>query len=580
MSEMDRSSTQGNGRLGFARETDVDLFVETLAKFERGELTPDQWRGFRLLNGVYGQRQEDVTMLRIKFPQGIMTVPQIEASADIAEKYSNGKAHITTRQNLQFHFVKWADADKALYELAAVGATSKEACGNAVRNITQCPYAGISATEPFDTTPYAEALTRFLLRGAWSSALPRKFKIAFSGCCEFDCIGGAFHDIGYSSRIKDGVRGFRMIVGGGLSTLRRNAILVHEFIPAEEIFEASEAVVRVFHRTGDRKHRHKARLKFVIDKLKPEGFIAEYQKERENVRNEGGRPFSLGEPQPPLRIKFNQPRAPRPDAWRFTQKNVRSQRQPGYSAVTVRIPLGDATVAQLRALAVMAKTYSAEEELRLTVEQNLVFRFVRNEDVPALHADLAEAGLAAVGPLTIVDATSCPGTMSCKLAVTSSRGITEIIQTFLEARPDLVAKAEKLSIKSSGCPNSCGQHHVAGIGFQGGVKKVGGKALPYYHVYIGGVLRAESASFGRLAFKLPGRRVGAALEKLIELYDQDKNIGEDPNEFFARVDLARVKTVLGNLTEIDEATAQPEDFIDLGELKAFEVELQEGECAA
>jgi sulfite reductase (NADPH) hemoprotein beta-component len=580
MSEMDRSSTMGSGRLGFADEKDVDAFVETLGKFERGEITPDQWRVFRLLNGVYGQRQEDVTMLRIKIPQGIVTVPQITALADVAEQYSNGKGHITTRQNVQFHFVKWADADKALYHLAESGLTTKEACGNAVRNITQCPYAGISSTEPFDTSPYAEALTRFLLRGAWSSQLPRKFKIAFSGCCEFDCIGGAFHDIGYSSRVQNGVRGFRMIVGGGLSTLRRNAILVHDFIPAEEIFEASEAVVRVFHRTGDRKHRHKARLKFVIDKLKPEGFIAEYQKERENVRNEGGRPFVLPEPAPPLRIKFNPPVAQRPDAWRFLQKNVRPQRQPGYSAITVRVPLGDATTAQWRALAVIAQTFSAEEEIRLSAEQNLVIRFVRNDDVPAVHDALAQAGLASVGPLTIVDATSCPGTMSCKLAVTSSRGITEIIQDFLESRPDLVAKAEKLSIKSSGCPNSCGQHHVAGLGFQGGVKKVGGKALPYYHVYIGGVLRADSASFGRLAFKLPGRRTGAALEKLINLYDQEKNLGEEPNEFFARVDLARVKLALGDLTEIDEKTAQPEDFIDLGELKAFEVDLQEGECAA
>ena len=380
--------------------------------------------------------------------------------------------------------------------------------------------------------------------------------------------------------MRDGQRGFRVVIGGGLSTLRRNAILVHEFLPAEEIFEVAEAVLRVFHRTGDRQHKHKARLKFVIDKLGPAGFVAEYEKERANVRADGGRPFVLPEPPPPLKLKTNPRRPPRQDAARFFEKNVRSQRQPGYSAVTVRVPLGDVTTAQWRAVATIAQTYSAEEEIRLTAEQNFVVRFVRNDDLPAVQAELAAAGLTALGPLSILDATSCPGTMSCKLAVTSSRGITEVVQSFFEGRPDLVTKAEKLSIKSSGCPNSCGQHHVSGVGFQGGVKKVGGKALPFYHVYVGGVLKADAATFGRLAFKLPGRRAGLALERLINLYDKEKNVGEEPNDFFARVPLDRVKTAIGELSEIDEKTATPEDFVDLGEQKAFEVDLQEGECAA
>jgi sulfite reductase (NADPH) hemoprotein beta-component len=577
---MNHPSALGPARLGFADKKDVDLFVETLTKFERGEIGPDDWRAFRLLNGTYGQRQSDVTMMRLKIPQGIMTAPQLEAMADIGERWANGKGHITTRQNVQFHFVKMEEASAVQYRAAEAGITMKEACGNSVRNITQCPYAGVSPGEPFDTSPYAEALTRFLLRGPWSSALPRKFKIAFGGCCANDCVGGAFHDIWFRSKIENGVRGFRVHSGGGLSTLRRNAVLVHEFVPAEEIFEVSEAIIRVFHRLGDRKHRHKARLKFVIDKLKPEGFLAEYEKERANVRAEGGRPLVLPDPPPPLRIKVNAARSPRGDFARFEQKNVRAQKQAGLSAVTVRVPLGDVTVAQFRAIAKLARAYSAEEEVRLTAEQNFVFRYVRNADLPALHEELVAIGLGAVGPLTIVDATSCPGTMSCKLAVTSSRGITELIQDFLASRPDLVAKAEKLSIKSSGCPNSCGQHHVAGIGFQGGVKKIGGKPLPYYHVYIGGNLQAEGALFGRLSVKLPGRRVGPFLERMINLYDAEKLENEEPNAFFQRVSLDRVKAVAGELTEIDESTAQPEDFIDLGELKAFEVDLQEGECAA
>jgi sulfite reductase (ferredoxin) len=246
MSAMDHPSALGPTRLGFSDEKDVDLFVSTLEKFERGEMTPDEWRAFRLINGVYGQRQPDVTMIRVKIPQGILTVPQLNALADVAEKWANGKGHITTRQNIQYHFVQMSQADDVLYHLAATGLTTREACGNSVRNITQDPYAGVDANEVFDPSPYAEAETRFLLRGPWSAGLPRKFKIAFGGTPNEDRIGGAFHDIGFSARIKDGRRGFRVVIGGGLSTLRRNAILAHEFLPAEELNEVSEAVVRVF----------------------------------------------------------------------------------------------------------------------------------------------------------------------------------------------------------------------------------------------------------------------------------------------------------------------------------------------
>jgi sulfite reductase (NADPH) hemoprotein beta-component len=580
MSDMDHPSTLGSTRLGFADERDVDLFVQMLEKFEGNELTPDEWRAFRLVNGVYGQRQPDVTMIRVKIPSGILTAPQLNALADVAERWANGKGHITTRQNIQYHFVKMSEADEVLYHLANVGLTTREACGNAVRNVTQCPFAGVSHTEVFDSNPYAEAVTRFLLRGKWSASLPRKFKIAFGGCCETDCIGAAFHDIGFFPRIRDGQRGFRVVIGGGLSTLRRNAFEAYAFLPAEQINEVSEAVVRVFHRTGDRKHRHKARLKFVIDKLGKDGFLKELNEELDKVRAEGGRPLVLPPPPPELKVKLNPVRAPRPGAAAFFEKNVRTQRQEGFNAVTVKVTLGDLTTSQFRALAGLAQKYSAEEELRLTIEQNLVFRYVKTADLPGLHADLVDIGLADVGPLGVLDVLSCPGAMSCKLAVTQSRGLASYVQEHLEARPEVTAKAEKLVIKASGCPNSCGQHHVAGIGFQGGVKKVGGKALPLYHVYIGGYLGPEAATFGRIGAKIPARRAGVFVERLINLYEQHKLPGEDPNVFLARVDISLVKAAVADLTEIDESTATPEDFVDLGETRAFEVDLQEGECAA
>src|SRR5437588_11473000 len=261
------ASTLGPGRLGFSDEKDLDAFVDRLGKFERGEITPDAWKAFRLVNGVYSQRQEgDAMMVRVKIPQGVLTPAQLRALAEVAERWSTGRGHLTTRQNLQLHFVKLADTTEALRVLADAGLTTREACGNSVRNVTTCPYAGASALEPFDPTPYAEAVTRDLLRGPLSSSLPRKFKIAFGGCCGTDCVGASFNDIGFLARVRDGVPGFRVTLGGGLSTLRRAGILAHEFAPASEAVEIAEAVVRVFNQTGDRQHKHKPRLKFGLGK--------------------------------------------------------------------------------------------------------------------------------------------------------------------------------------------------------------------------------------------------------------------------------------------------------------------------
>src|SRR5438067_4477685 len=387
--------TLGPTRLGFADEKDLDAFIDKLDKFEKGDLTPDAWKAFRLVNGVYSQRQEgDAMMVRVKIPQGVLTADQLRALAGVAEKYSTGRGHITTRQNVQFHFVKLDDTSSALTALADAGLTTREACGNAVRNVTTCPYAGASALEPFDSTPYAEAVTRHLLRGPLSASLPRKFKIAFGGCCGFDCVGASFNDIGLLARMREGKPGFRVTLGGGLSTLRRTGILAHEFAPAEDVIDIAEAVVRVFHRTGDRQRRHRARLKFVVDKLGAEEFLRQYFEERKAVPS---RPVSFPQAAPPRAPRNPRLRAPRSGLEEFARTNVRAQRDPDYAAVTVRLPLGDLTTAQFRALADIAEEFSEERELRVTVEQNAVLRFVKRTHLASLHAALAAADLARPG---------------------------------------------------------------------------------------------------------------------------------------------------------------------------------------
>ena len=564
------SSTLGPARLGFADEKDVDAFVSMLEKFERGEISADAWKQFRLVNGVYSQRQEgDAMMVRVKIPQGILTPRQLRTLAEVAERFSSGRGHVTTRQNIQFHFVALADSDAALRALADSGLTTREACGNSVRNVTACPYAGASALEPFDSTPYAEAVTRHLLRGPLSSSLPRKFKIAFGGCCGYDCVGASFNDVGFLARVRDGKPGFRVTLAGGLSTLRRTGILAHEFAPAGEVIEICEAVVRVFNRTGDRQHRHRARLKFVVDKLGPEEFLRQYLEERRAV---GSRPVAVADPAPPRVPVTPRRRAAQPGFEEFVRDNVRPQRDPELAAVTVRLPLGDLSAAQFRALAQIAEEFSAEREVRTTVEQNVLLRFVPRASLGSLHAALGAVGLARPGALTISDVVSCPGAYSCRLAVTQSRGMADALTVALADRRDA------LPIKISGCPNGCGQHYVAGIGLQGSVRKADGRPVPQYHLYLGGEFGAGESSFGRLAAKVPARKVPEAVRRLADLAAREAAPGESAAAALGRVPPDRITALLADLEELEQPTA--EDFVDLGEQKAFEVQTSEGECAA
>jgi sulfite reductase (NADPH) hemoprotein beta-component len=611
MSVADDPKTFGRARLSFASEAEIDEFVSTLERYERGELTADQWRAFRLVRGTYGQRQDyDAQMLRVKIPQGVLTSDQLDTLADVAARYSRGFGHITTRQNVQFHFVKLHDVEPAMRLLAAAGLTTREACGNSVRNITGCPYAGVSHEERFDVTPYAEALTRFLLRHPLSATLPRKFKIAFEGCAT-DHVMVAINDLGFRAVLgPDGGRGFRVTAGGGTAIMVTNAGVLHEFLPASEIFRCAEAVLRVFRKFGDYEHKQRNRMKFMIKTLGWARWREEYERELTACRLTGDVP-TLDVESPASESRPEWPRDLAPTVgevatrvgnariagpgitpvvvpvlhagdevylrWRST--NVRPQKQFGYVIATATIPLGDLTSDQLRVVAGLSRAYS-DGTVRVTIDQDVLFRWVSTGDVRQLYRRLAAAGLDRAEAGTVADVCSCPGAESCRLAVTQSRGLGRLLEDHLRGRPDLIAAADGARIKISGCPNGCGQHHVATIGFQGSVRRVGGRAVPQYFVMIGGGATPQGAAFGRIAAKVPARRITDVVERLIAIYVRDREADESATTFFARVELDRVRIELADLERLSPADASHADFIDLGDSEAFAPVVMDGECSA
>ncbi len=615
MSAMDDTTTLGRARVSFAKQSDIDEFADMLAKFERGEIGPDQWRGFRLLRGTYGQRQaEDAQMMRIKIPQGLLTERQLLALAEVSEQYARGFAHVTTRQNIQLHFVKLHDVEPVMQRLSHEGLTTREACGNYVRNITACPWAGVSAEEVFDVTPYAEALTRYFLRHPLSGVLPRKFKVAFEGCLEDHALT-AIHDIGWRAltRVDEHgavQRGFRVAAGGGTATMCRSAAPLHEFLPVADMLASAEAIVRVFHKLGDFQHKARNRMKFLIKSIGWEGFQAEYERQLADVLAAGAPSLSFDPEQPPVEQApdWSRPAPPSTESLatrvvaqgtsgpgihperrpsllvtneqfvEWQRHNVVRQKQDGYLAATITLPLGDLTSEQLRAVAELALAYG-DGTARLTIDQDLIVRWIRVGDLEAFYARLAAAGLQRAEAGLPTNVTSCPGAESCKLAVTQSRGLGRSLHDALAARPDLAEAARGLVVKMSGCPNGCGQHHIAGIGFQGSIRKLGGRAVPQYFVLVGGGPTADGVTFGRLAAKIPARRAPIALERLIALYQQDRRDDESPTAFFQRVGLPDVKAAIADLESLTEETAVAEDFIDLGEVTAFSPEVMDGECA-
>jgi sulfite reductase beta subunit-like hemoprotein len=560
----------------FSDPKDVDTFVEMLARFESGQITSEEFRGFRLLRGVYGQRQSDAQMLRVKIPFGRLFPVQLEALADVADRFSRGFGHVTTRQNVQFHFLKMKDVETAMRRLDGVGLTTREACGNSVRTVTACEVAGVCGDSAFDVTPYAEALTRMLLRHPLSSSLPRKFKIAFSGCGS-DCAMGAINDLGFVARVENGERGFKVLAAGGLSTTPQAAIVLHEFVPASEVSRVAEAIVRLFHALGNRENKHRARMKYVLRKLGEASFREAYAEKRAEVAAEAIAEL-VEAPQPATTpapaVEEGGPRAAGYLAWKASA--VFTQKQEGFAAVYVRLPLGDVTATQLRALGGLATRFG-DGSVILSVDQNLVVPWVDVRSLPAIHRALVALDLAELDRDTVRDVTSCPGAETCNLAVTGSRSLARAIADRLAGDDAHALRGfAKTTIKISGCPNSCGQHHIADLGFHGAVKSSNGVAVPMYQLHLGGGVDAAGARFGRQVVKIVARRVPDAVVALLGLFESDGRAGEEPAAFFQRVDPKRVVETLGAL--LGPATA--EEAADIGETQGFHVAIGAGECAA
>jgi len=609
MAVTDETGTLGRERPSFAKERDIDEFVETLSRYENGDITADEWRRFRLLRGTYGQRQDDVQMMRIKIPQGIVNGGQLRALGDVAEKYSRGFGHITTRQNIQYHFVLLKDAELAMRDLGAVGMTTREACGNSVRNITSCPYAGVAHDEVFDITPYAEAMTRYFLGHPLAGSLPRKFKIAFEGCPQDHALA-SIHDLGWFARIVDGKRGFRLTIAGGTSILPTSGYLLYEFLPVEQMLEVAEAIVRVYHRFGDYQHRQRNRMKFLIRELGWDGWRLKFDEALAEVKAEGGVPFdgtaaAADVEQAP---DWTLPPAPSIDAVKrmaasvevhgpgvmpgavklqtfaddylsWMKTNVGLQRQPGYVHVTVRLLLGDMTAGQMHVLADLAEAYS-DGTARLTVGQNVLFRWVKVTALQDLYQHLQAAGLGSAGANTVADVVSCPGAESCRLAVTQSRGLGHVLTEYLDSRPEFVSLVQDGDIKISGCPNGCGQHHIAALGFQGSVRKLGSRALPQYFVLVGGGATDAGAKFGRVVSKIPVRRLTTAIDRLLTLYKERREPDESLGAFYRRVPGETVTSLLKDIAQMLPNEPAADDFIDLGDTQTFETVVMEGECAS
>jgi sulfite reductase beta subunit-like hemoprotein len=562
----------------FSDPRDVEEFVAKLEAFEKGELSPEAFRAFRLTRGVYGQRQEGRQMLRVKIPFGRLDEAGLNALADVADRWSRGFGHVTTRQNVQFHFVEMTDSEAAMHRLDEAGLTTRGACGNSVRAVTACELAEVCATAPFDVSPYADAVTRLFLRHPLSEKLPRKFKIAFSGCAN-DCAKAAIHDLGFIAAVQNGEKGFRVVVGGGLSSSPRNALLIHEFVRGAEIGRVGETVLRIFDRLGNRENRQRARLKYVLKKLGDDGFRAKYDEVRAEVDAEALAELQLPElttrtPGQPIETDKAK-RGPEYMAWRST--SVVSQKSHEHVAVYIRLLLGDATSAQFREIGKLASTFG-DGTARLTIDQNLLLPWVHPKSLPALFERLDAAGLAKLDLHTARDVTSCQGADTCNLAVTSSRAVAAAITAKLEeAGLGASGDVAKTLIKVSGCPNSCGQHHIADLGFHGGAKTVGTTTVPVYQLHLGGGVDPRGARFGRQVVKLVARRVPDAVVVLLKLYEAEKADGETPAAFFERLDGKRVVAALG---EIVTAAPRSDEASDVGEDNGFLVQLGEGECAA
>ncbi len=572
----------------WADDSEIDTFDLFVKRFWRGEITPEEFKRFRLQHGVYGQRQEGLHMVRVKIPWGGLTARQLERLAEVAEESPRGVGHLTTRQNIQFHFVKPEALVDTLRRLAEVGLTTREACGNTVRNVVACPHAGVASEEPFDVTPYAEATARFLLRNPMNQNLPRKFKISFSGCQDH-CGLAPIQDIGAVATLRGdngtGRHGFQLYVGGGLGPSPQVAQLLEDFTAAEDLLVTIAAIIRVFDRTGNRENRNLARLKFVIRNLGMDKFRDLVFKEREGLRAVLAGKFPpiilRGEGPKPAPAAVKDAGAPNgdPDYRRWWITNVRRQKQAGYSIVTVRLALGDVTSQQLRILGFVVRQFG-DGWARTSNQQNILFRWIPDDRLSAVYRLLKGAKLANPSADRLADITACPGADTCQLGITSSRGLALAIGEIFQNGHGHLADEAGLRIKISGCPNSCGHHHIASIGFSGGSKEFDRQQVPTYQVFLGASLDLGATRYARPAVKVPAKNAPALVARLLDLYQAERLAGEKFEGFVERIGLPRIREAVKDLTDLPPQVQAPDAYLDWGGTERFRVETGEGECAS
>ncbi|HTA05012.1 MAG TPA: nitrite/sulfite reductase [Solirubrobacteraceae bacterium] len=570
-------------------------FKTEATKFLAGGTPEDEFIKFRLKQGVYGQRQPDVNMVRVKLPFGGVTPEQMDSFADVVEKYAPlNKGHITTRQNVQIHHIPLAEMEPAIHELSRTGLSSREGCGNTVRNVTGDPWAGVAKDELFDMTPYVGAYARYFVRHPTTQAMPRKIKTSFDGSPRDRAISG-IHDIAYRARVKeiDGkqVRGAEMLVGGGTSIMPRVAPALFDFVELDngDYLKYAEAVFRIFDRQEWlRVNRARARIKVFVDKY---GIDELRNQVEEECKGDwvAERDFSVehtlflddereSAPAPPQ--SYGSPNGDLSEFERFRATNVQEQKQDGYVTVEAKVTRGDLTPEQFRGLAQIMRDY-AGGYARTTVQQNFLLRWVREECVYDVWRALSELGLGEPGSREITDVVSCPGTDSCKLGITSSMGLNQAVQERVESLQLDDELTRQIHIKMSGCPNGCSQHHVADIGFYGASIKVGEHTIPAYIPHVGGVYEGGEVKFGtRLKLRLPAKRVPDAIERWVRHYESEREDGEEWGAFTQRVGTPQLEALVKDLSmPVDFGLETMNQFIDWNRDVPFEVIRGEGECA-
>jgi sulfite reductase beta subunit-like hemoprotein len=569
---------------------DIELFRSYAEKYMAGGLTDDEFRAQRLRRGVYSQRQAGVHMIRTKIPGGSMTAGQMDQLAAIADEFCGGKGHLTTRQNIQYHFVPLPQVSDLLSRLADFRLTTREACYNTVRNVTACPLSGLLADEVFDVHPYAQKVAFAFLHKELTDSMPRKFKIAFSGCKE-DCMLTAIHDVGLRAVIRDGQRGFRMLVGGGLGPLPVEARVLDEFVPVERLVNRIEAVLRLFNTHGNRKNKNKARLKFVVRERGWEWVKEEIEKNYQDILNNGGiatpetvpdgfggfqsapPPLGTGAELPPV-LGSNGHSTPAYERWLET--NIREQKQTGYAMVTVKVPQGNLTGTQMHALAHLARS-AGDGLLRVTVDQNLVLAYIPLRALPQVYGALEQVGLAEGGAHEIEDVLTCPGAYSCNLALTKSMNLGAALARVVKDHSD--PQVRRLSIKISGCPNSCGQHWIGDIGFYGNARKIDGKEVPYYLMLLGGGYdNAGVIRFGVAIQSIPARLAPEAVQRVLKHFVANRQAGETFRDYVLRHKVETFRGMTNDLVKPPDLA--PEMYRDWGDDVGYSLQLGRGECAS